>query len=338
VKFTEYTDESAFDTLERSWNELVQRSVSNTPFQTWEWNSAWWAAYQPGDLWVVTCEDNAGHLLGIAPWFLDDERVLRFIGHIDVTDFMDLIVDADQQATAYTAYAQFLADHKDKFERIGLANILSTSPTYTDFPDALREQGFDVSFEQNDVAPRIDLPTDYSTYLSEILDSKQRKEVKRKMRKAEGGLYAVEWEVANETNADVEAVAERFLKLMQSADADKAAFLQNEQHVDFFKRITAKAQAAGWLEVLVLHIDGNDCAAYYNFDYNDHIYVYNSGLDPSTYGALGPGIILLQYAIQHAIDNEKRVFDFLRGDETYKYQMGGEDEHIYQLNATVEGS
>ena len=160
MKFTEYTDESAFDTLERSWNELVQRSVSNTPFQTWEWNSAWWAAYQPGDLWIVTCEDDAGHLLGIAPWFLDNERVLRFIGHIDVTDFMDLIVDADQQATAYTAYAQFLADHKDKFERIGLANILSTSPTYTDFPDALREQGFDVSFEQNDVAPRIDLPAD----------------------------------------------------------------------------------------------------------------------------------------------------------------------------------
>ena len=145
---------------------------------------------------------------------------------------------SDRSDAVYNAYAQFLKENTDQFDQIGLANILDTSPTYTDFPAALREHGFGVSFEQNDVAPRIALPDDYDTYLNDILDSKQRKEVKRKMRKAEGGLYQFTWEVANQTDSNLDTVTERFLKLMESADAEKAQFLQNEQHVDFFKRIT----------------------------------------------------------------------------------------------------
>lgn len=332
---TAYTDESVFDDLQPRWDELVQRSITNTPFQTWTWHKNWWAAYHPGDLWVLTCEDENGTLNGIAPFFIEEGdagRIVRFIGHVDVTDYMDFIVDADQRETVYQSFATYLRDHSDDFDALGLADIMEESPTYTEFPNALRKMGFDVDFMQNDVAPLIHLPPTYDDYLSDILDSKQRKEIKRKMRKAEGGLYDVEWYIVDDSH-NLDEEIKRFLKLMATADAEKAEFLQNPQHVNFMQRIVPAANEAGWLELMFITIDGDDCAAYLSFDYGNRIYVYNSGLDPNKGGALGPGIILLQYAIQHAIERGKDVFDFLRGDEHYKYRMGGTDTRIFQLNA-----
>ncbi len=337
MNLTRHTTADAFDSLKPVWNDLVQRSTANTPFSTWEWQTAWWAAYHPGNLWVVTCENDAGKLVGIAPCFIEtdgDTRTLRLIGHVDVTDYMDFIVDVDEQEAVYSELATYLSEaHGSDYDAIGLANIPEASPTYTAFPDVLRVQGFDVSFEENDVAPLIQLPQSYDDYLSNILDSKQRKEAKRKMRRAEGGEYEVAWYIVG-SDHNLAEESERFLSLMAAADTEKAAFLQNGQHVDFFNRIVPLANDGGWLQLMFLTIDGNACAAYFNFDYNNRIYVYNSGLDPDNYGALSPGIVLTQYAIQHSIEQGRAVFDFLRGNETYKYLMGGSDTRVYQLNAT----
>jgi CelD/BcsL family acetyltransferase involved in cellulose biosynthesis len=59
--------------------------------------------------------------------------------------------------------------------------------------------------------------------------------------------------------------------------------------------------------------------------------VYNSGLDPAVYGHLSPGIVLLARLVEYAIDTERTVFDFLRGDEPYKYDMGGQDTQVYRM-------
>jgi len=35
--------------------------------------------------------------------------------------------------------------------------------------------------------------------------------------------------------------------------------------------------------------------------------------------------------IQQAIEQQRAVFDFLRGNEDYKYRLGGKDTHVYRL-------
>jgi CelD/BcsL family acetyltransferase involved in cellulose biosynthesis len=89
----------------------------------------------------------------------------------------------------------------------------------------------------------------------------------------------------------------------------------------------------GWLQLNFLVVNDTPVATYLNFDYNDHILVYNSGLDPAEYGHLSPGIVLLAYTIEHAIELKRDVFDFLRGDEQYKYRMGGTDTSVMNLRA-----
>jgi CelD/BcsL family acetyltransferase involved in cellulose biosynthesis len=337
VKTELHTNPDAFDALQSAWDDLVKRSMADTPFSLTAWNRAWWGAYHPGDLWLVTCHTDDNELVGVAPWFIETSetqgRVVRFIGHIDVVDYMDIIADRDHTQAVYEALTEFLKANQDAYDSIGLANIHETSPTYTDFAETLQSHGFQVTFEQNDVAPRISLPADYDAYLSDILSSRERKETKRKMRKADGGLYDVAWYTVT-TEHDLNAELQQFMDLMRSADQEKAEFLENEQHVDFFKRVMPEMQAADLLRLHFLTIDGTPCAAYLNFDHNGHIYVYNSGLEPDQFGTLSPGIVLLQYLIEHAIQEGHTTFDFLRGDESYKYKMGGTDTCIYQINAT----
>jgi CelD/BcsL family acetyltransferase involved in cellulose biosynthesis len=327
----------SFDQLEREWDNLLGRSAVNTPFNTFSWNRTWWEVYGEGELWLITCRDRENVLLGIAPFFIETtshgERVVRFVGHIDVVDYMDLIIDKDYRDSVFADLAAYLAQSQKHFDAIGLANIQETSPTYEGLPAALRDVGFKTGLEHIEVAPQIELPSTYDDYLKDILDSRERKETKRKMRKAEGGLYDVAWyTVGAEHNLEKEL--QQFLELMRSADEGKAAFLENPKNVEFFSKVMPLVFDAGYLQLMFITIDGTACAAYLNFDYGDHVYVYNSGLEPAQFGALSPGIVLLQYAIQHSIDQDRRIFDFLRGDETYKYKMGGRDKRLFQINAT----
>jgi CelD/BcsL family acetyltransferase involved in cellulose biosynthesis len=41
--------------------------------------------------------------------------------------------------------------------------------------------------------------------------------------------------------------------------------------------------------------------------------------------------VLLGYLIQHAIDQGCEAFDFMRGDEDYKYRFGALDRRVVRL-------
>lgn len=341
VKLIVYADASGFDALKEEWNALLKRSITNVVFLTWEWQHTWWETYQAGDLWLVACYDDADRLIGIAPWFIqnrDGERYVRTVGCVDVTDYVDVIVDRDHVEACLTALAEHLFAHTDRYDRINLCNIPEGSPTYQQLPARLREHGFTADMVLQEVCPIIRLPTSWESYL-EALDKKQRHEIRRKLRRAESEAQITCY-VVDETH-DFEVEVDQFLRLMAASQPAKAEFLADARNAAFFRSILRQSFACGWLRLSILKVDGIATAAYCDFDYNDQIQVYNSGLLLDYCAHLSPGIILLCYNIQHAIDTQHALFDFLRGNEAYKYRMGAEDTRIYKLvarpaNAAVE--
>jgi len=121
---------------------------------------------------------------------------------------------------------------------------------------------------------------------------------------------------------------------MAASDPEKERFLLDEGNMRFFKRIVPLAQDKGWLQLSFLTIDEERVAAYMNFVYGNRVMVYNSGHDHQHYSQLSPGIVLLAYNIQHAIKSGYKYYDFLRGDESYKYRMGGRDTTVLNIRAT----
>ena len=88
---------------------------------------------------------------------------------------------------------------------------------------------------------------------------------------------------------------------------------------------------AGTLQLMFMEVDGSKAATLFNFDYNGRIWVYNSGLDPAAFGQLSLGVVLTAKAIEWATENGRSEFDFLRGNETYKYRFGAKDTEIYRI-------
>ncbi|MEQ8677894.1 MAG: GNAT family N-acetyltransferase [Aggregatilineales bacterium] len=335
MKITAYEYDGVFDELASEWNALLERSAMNTIFSTWEWQSTWWRVYKPGTPWILTCRDETNRLLGIAPWFMhegDEGKVVSAIGCVDVTDYLDVIIDKDCIGAVMERFAAYLSEQSALFDRINLCNIPEASPTFTNFPKILHEHGFTTEIEQLDVAPSIRLPDDWQDYLS-MLDKKQRHELRRKMRRAGGGVD-IDWYIVGEAH-DMQEQLELFLKLMAASDEDKEIFLQDENNITFFRELIPLLHKHGWVQLNFLTVDGVIAAAYLNLDYSNHILVYNSGLLRGEYDSYSPGIVLLANNIRYAIENNYEVFDFLRGNEPYKYHLGGKDTAVFALKAQV---
>jgi len=71
------------------------------------------------------------------------------------------------------------------------------------------------------------------------------------------------------------------------------------------------------------------------FDYNDAMYLYNSAYDPQ-YNSLSVGLLCKVLCIKESIQEGKKRFDFLKGDETYKYQLGGRKVPLYRCQITIK--
>ena len=328
-----YQDAAAFDELKSEWNRLLARAPMNCIFYTWEWQSTWWDAYQPGELLILVCRED-GQLLGIAPLFVTESeqgRSVQIIGCVDVTDYLDFIIDAARLQDVLTVFADYFADHRAAFDLLDFCNIPQHSPTQSILPALLEMRGFDASVTQQEVCPIIELPQNWSGYLGS-LDKKQRHEVRRKLRRIHGAAGPIDWYIVNGSHHLPQEI-DQFMRLMAASDPQKEQFLQNVSNVKFFKNIVPLAQKCGWLQMNFLTVGAERAAAYINFVYENRVLVYNSGLNHQEYGQLSPGIVLLAYNIQYAIEQGYQIYDFLRGGETYKYRMGGRDTAVMNLIA-----
>jgi CelD/BcsL family acetyltransferase involved in cellulose biosynthesis len=161
-------------------------------------------------------------------------------------------------------------------------------------------------------------------YLAEQVDKKQRHEIRRKMRRAAEYEQPVRWYIV-EDEASLDAEIEAFLRLM-AYDEEKNRFLTGAMRQQMRQAMHA-AFRGGWLQLAFMEVNGEKAAGYLNFDYNQHIWVYNSGLD-FRFREISPGWVLVGHLLQWANDNQRQYFDFMRGDEEYKYRFGAIDRRV----------
>jgi len=330
LNITLYETDQFFSDLRAEWPDLLGSSTANLIFMSHEWQETWWDTYHPGKLWALVLRDESGRCIGLAPWFIGNDngrRIVCPVGCVDVTDYLDVIVRRGAERAVFEALAAWLDEHSESFDAVSLRNIPQGSPTLSLLSALAELRGFDVQTAVDDVCPIILLPATFEEYLAG-LSKKNRHELRRKLRRATG---QAEWYIVNETH-DLKAETETFLSLMAASTPDKAAFLADPQNIAFFRRIIPVMAERGCLQLALMTVQSEPAAAYLNFDYGGRVMVYNSGLNPNMGGQFSPGIVLLARLIEHAIEQGYALFDLLRGDEPYKYDLGGQNTEIYRLD------
>lgn len=315
-----------FKQLKPEWDELVCRSMTATPFQSLAYQRSWWTHLGPGDLHTIAVRGRDGTLVAIACFYSVDD-ILHFNGCVEETDYLDLISSPEDASAAWSAVFDRLEDGNfPPWKGLNLCNVPAGSPSRGILEQLAGERGYSFQTTLAEVCPVVPLPESFDDYLKS-LDGKQRREIRRKLRRAKAA--SVELVAVNEKN-DLEKEVDDFLELLQASTQEKEDWL-NDGRRAVFHEVAAAALEAGMLQLLFLQVQGKKAAALYNFDYKGRIWVYNSGFNFVEFGYLSPGVVLTARAIENAIGLGRRQFDFLRGNETYKYRFGAQDTTIHDL-------
>jgi CelD/BcsL family acetyltransferase involved in cellulose biosynthesis len=100
----------------------------------------------------------------------------------------------------------------------------------------------------------------------------------------------------------------------------------------FFCKIAIELAREGITRLCFLEIDGVKEATSLSFVSGEVRYLYNSGYNPAQ-SNLSVGLLNHALTIKSSIQSGHRVFDFMRGNEPYKYHLGGVDRQIFVLTA-----
>ena len=352
MKWQCYAGTEGLHELRSEWNGLLQRSATNTLFLTWEWQTAWWAAFGQGkDMHLLGGRDAAGELKVVLPVFSqetrlspvtslpdinienptaaagdDRRRTAHLMGGSEVSDYLDVVAASQDNSEACAALLDAWAERED-CRILDLRNLPAASPTISSITQLARSRGWQAQATKEDVCPVLELAATWDEYLANSLNRKKRHELRRKMRKAEQEVD-VHWSWIEPSNIDVGLQV--FFELHRASDSNKDTFM-SERMEGFFRGAALAAQDAGWLRLAVLRFDSHAVASYLCFDYLGDRLLYNSGFDVSSYGHLSPGIVLLGHLIDDAIESGCRRFDFLQGNERYKYDLGATDTEVWRV-------
>ena len=315
-----------FDSIAAEWEQLLPSCSTNTPFVTPWWQRTWWRNFgREDELRLLSVRDN-GAVLGIAPLMLVD-GVLSFLGGSDLFDYHDFLVPRGNELSFYSTLFSYLSSLN--WHTFDMMSVPEGSPSLRYVPEMAEQRGYASAVREEDKTPTACLPSTWDEYMAS-LSKKNRHEVRRKLRRLESAGDSRQY-VCDSPEALLQGMQE-FFKLHRASRPEKAKFLTAPRE-KFFIDIAVELGARGQFRLAFLELDGVKVAACINFEYLDSYLLYNSGYDPS-YAKLSVGLLNKVLAIKEAIEAGKLTFDFLRGAERYKYDLGAEDRGVYHLSVS----
>jgi CelD/BcsL family acetyltransferase involved in cellulose biosynthesis len=306
--------------LTGAWSEIAQRRSPASVFLTPEWIAV---AREHDSAEAVTLA--AGDPpYGIAALARDADGTIRFAGG-ELTDEQDVVAPAGEERAVATAVAGWIAAEAPRTVRLNF--VPEDAPTLEAMATVLGERGYRVDRSRLIASPRVALPRDFETYV-QSLGKKERHELRRKIRRLERSTQAsFRWA----TDVERSAALDRFFALHRLSRGEKADFMTPDVE-RFFRDVADALAPRGWLRLGVLRAHDEDAAVLFAFAYRGTLALYNASYDPAL-ASLSIGIVSHAWAIRESIDERFDTYDMLRGDEPYKYDLGGKDRWLGRLEA-----
>lgn len=307
------------------WDNTLSRSLRPSPFLSPSFLIPWAETFAAGlPLRIARFEEN-GTVLGFLFLYRPPGEGWELLGGEEVSDSLDALVAAGWErrfwSEALGAARDLLADGP-----VRLPNLVEGSPSLSLLPGICAERGIAFRLEEKDRAPYVPLPESFDLYI-ERLGKKDRHELRRKLRRAAEAEPGLSFQVTGSAE-ELERDFPSFVALHRASHPEKREFM-DDRMADFFRRAAEGFLSAGRLRLAFLRGAGGDVASAFQIECRGSLLLYNSGFDPAGSG-WSPGLVLLARCLEDAIGRGLREYDFLRGTERYKYDLGGRDRTVYR--------
>lgn len=305
--------------LRPEWAALWARCPEATPFQSPEWVLAWWHQFGGAEPWALTLR-RAGRLVGLLPLFVwrDPQGVRKaLVIGTGLSDYLDALVEPGADGGAEQLLAR-VASESHRWDVCEFHQLRGSSPLLA----ALPSTGCRDEVVAGDPCPVLRLPDRVDDLNGRVPAGLLSKLGYYRRRAAAAGPVRVDG--ADERNFDELFDALLRLHAARWSAAGQPGVLADAAVRRFHREAACGLLRAGVLRLYGLRIGGEVAAALYGFQAHGRAYYYVGGFDPA-FGPLSPGTLVVGHAIEEAVREGCREFDFLRGREEYKYRWGAAD-------------
>jgi CelD/BcsL family acetyltransferase involved in cellulose biosynthesis len=329
---------SEFLGLERSWNGLLMQSDRPVPFLTWEWISTWWKHFSGGSrLFVLVAKTKDEEVVGIAPLRITTRnafgvvpvRFVEFLGYrgsVVCADHLDFLTCRIDRRTVYMALLDALLSRRSEWDCLQFGDVAQDSLLPHLLSGLANDSALTFESGPQERCPYLELPGEWEILLSS-LKAKRRSFIKTKRERLEKD-YQVHFDHDSFPDHVLEqlGVLEKLHMLARQRKGGEGNFAIDEYR-NFHHELALRMARAGHLYLARLDCNGVPTASVYGFFLGQRVFYYQTGFDPA-WASQGVGSVLLGKVIEDAIERlHAREFDFLRGDESYKYHWT-KNEHI----------
>ena len=311
------------------WERLLATNPTASAFSNRAVHEAWWIGYgaEATDI-SLAVYDAAGALYAYLPLMLRPDGV-RYLGATYHIDYATVLIDLGKSESATAAADALVAHLFTDTAALDLRRLRRGDHAHELFMSALANNGTRAAtLTVEDPAPAIDLTniTTFDEHLERI-DKKDRHEIRRKVRRGEGAGVTI----TTKPHA-VDDLAE-FIKLHRARWGHHGLFTDDEKGARdeaFMRELFARAPEDLITLIVARNLEFGAFAAGLFLRDATGIRYWNAGGELAA-RALSPGILLFAHGLQMAISERKEIFDFLRGNENYKYEVGAADVDVLMV-------
>ncbi|GBC99686.1 hypothetical protein HRbin17_02216 [bacterium HR17] len=318
-----------------AWEELLNDNPlpETRLFLSPEWVTMWWRYFGRGKAFLLTVTDRE-RWLSMAPLFcapsplMPTARVLRFIGtgHADYGDF--LIRRGCEEAAAMLW--RWLFAHRALWDVIAFHELPQDSIAFRTLAQVSLPQWAQVQVLRGEPCHRIPLNTGDGTGWRARATNALREQLKRRERQI-ARLFDARFQRATEPAEVAAGMAHLFaLHRLRWGQRWQPGVLWAPKVQRFHREFALQALQQGRLRLHSLTLNGVPAAVYYAFHCGDYAGFYACGFHPA-FGRYSVGKVLLAKVIDEAEQEGAKVFDFMRGGESYKAEFGTVVAHNFHL-------
>jgi len=258
------------------------------------------------------------------PWAAEDEvpsmegEAVRGLGMAGspLADYTGFVCSPRHETPALAALAKHIQRNLD-WRYLVLLDVLD--PRLDAFLSHFPEPEFRIERRPSTPCPYLTLPPSWEAYLDKGPRPRLRREIRHDLRAMEG--------LGGFRRTSIQEGGQRQIEILLDLWQGRWGFLPEAQLAQY-RSILVSCLASGCLWLDILWDRDHPLAGLLAFlDRGQRSFgFYLTGFD-RRYARLSPGTVVVAHAIREAIGNGYRVFDFLRGDEPYKFAFGAEVRH-----------
>jgi hypothetical protein len=317
VRLIESMDD--WDLFRNQWNDLMDKSAASNIFLTWEWLYSWAQCFIDNKrvlFILMVYEDDV--LVGIAPWCIRkinkgifSIRQLEFIGTPEAgSDYLDVFMKKGREKEVSNClYDILLGDFASRWDRIRLEDMPSNSLFLLYFHNRIKEKGKYVDLGASSFCPVVSLLGTEEQFFAG-LSSKRVQRFRQDLR-----TLNKQAPIAHVTfsSGTTDTALKDFFILYNEKSGRRCDELFN-LILKFMEKRGAES-----IQIDFISAEQRYVAGLLHLRYHDTLYMYLMSTDKTYSPKTSIGNLLIGLCISNAINSGISCYDFLKGDEAYKF-------------------